>query len=69
MEEFGNSMRRYGVAALEMGADDRRSVRRRGEETAAGGCGWGIRERERERERRALLRVERSSRRKRRRRI
>jgi hypothetical protein len=54
MEEFGNSMRRYGVAALEMGADDRRSVRRRGEETAAGGCGWGIREREREREARTV---------------
>jgi len=37
MEEPGGTMRRYSVAAHERVADGRRSVRRRGEETAAGG--------------------------------
>lgn len=46
MEESGGSMRRYGVAAHERLADGRRSVRRRGEETAAGGRGWRIRGRD-----------------------
>ena len=37
MEESGGTMGRYSVAAHERVADGRRSVRRRGEETAAGG--------------------------------
>ena len=37
MEEPGGTMERYWVAAHEKVADGRRSVRRRGEETAAGG--------------------------------
>jgi hypothetical protein len=37
MEEPGGTMGRYWVAAHERVADGRRSVRRRGEETAAGG--------------------------------
>jgi hypothetical protein len=43
MEESGRPMRRYGVAAHERVADGRRSVRRRGEETATGGHGWRVR--------------------------
>lgn len=44
MEESCGPMERYWVAARERVADGRRSVRRRGEETAAGECGWRGRE-------------------------